>query len=374
MLLASYTAASVSDLIKDIKHGGLNTITLVANTTFDLTVVNNKNDGPTGLPVIASNCNVTIDGNGDTIERSTAAGTPDFRLFDVAGGGSLTLNSLTLQNGLAFGSGSAAEGGAVFNQGTLVLNGVTVQNNSAQGSPGAPGQPPAGKHANGNGSPGADASGGAIWSSESLTCASGTLIQNNSATGGSGGNIDFVNGSGTGGAGGGAYGGGLCIAGGTAFLAGAQLSGNVAQGGQGGTNGFANGSINPGSGGSAYGGGVEVSGGTVTLSNDTITGNQALGGDVGAGIYSNGPFPNQRNAYGGGVEVSGGSVTLSTDTIDGNGVFGGFWADEGIVGQGFGGGIYIASAATVWIDTFTMTNTANNNPDNIAYGTYILQN
>src|SRR4051812_23404533 len=49
-LLSSYTAASVSALIKDInaanQHGGSNTITLTAGMTFQLTVVDNTTDGP----------------------------------------------------------------------------------------------------------------------------------------------------------------------------------------------------------------------------------------------------------------------------------------------------------------------------------------
>src|SRR5579864_7563379 len=57
-LLSAYTAASVSALIADInaanKNGGTNTITLTANTTFDLTAVNNtsRTNGANGLPVI----------------------------------------------------------------------------------------------------------------------------------------------------------------------------------------------------------------------------------------------------------------------------------------------------------------------------------
>src|SRR5262249_50707974 len=105
-LPSNYTAASVSDLIKDIKHsnaaGGMNTITLVAPTTspYVLTGVDNSTDGATGLPVIAANDSLTIAGNGDTIERSTASGTPAFRLFDVASGAVLVLQNLTLANGL----------------------------------------------------------------------------------------------------------------------------------------------------------------------------------------------------------------------------------------------------------------------------------
>ena len=55
-LPSSYTAATTPDLIADInaanKAGGTNTITLAANTTFNLTAVNNTTDGANGLPVI----------------------------------------------------------------------------------------------------------------------------------------------------------------------------------------------------------------------------------------------------------------------------------------------------------------------------------
>src|SRR5262249_12534149 len=126
---------------------------------------------------------LTIVGNGDTIERSMASGTPDFRLFDVANGASLTLQNLTLQNGEAFGSGAASEGGAIFNQGTLGLDGVTVQNNNATGSNGQNAK----SRGNGAGTPGADGAGGGVWSSGTLTADNGTLIQNNQAVGGNGG-------------------------------------------------------------------------------------------------------------------------------------------------------------------------------------------
>src|SRR6516164_5185481 len=72
-LPSSFTAGTVADLIADINAanagGGSNTITLVAGTTFTLTVVDNTTDGPTGLPVIAANNALTIVGNGDSIQR-----------------------------------------------------------------------------------------------------------------------------------------------------------------------------------------------------------------------------------------------------------------------------------------------------------------
>jgi hypothetical protein len=187
-LPTTYYAATASELIKDIKaansNGGSNIVVLTAPTTspYILTAVNNNNDGANGLPQISKKENLTIVGNGDTIERSIAAGTPAFRLFDVASDGSIKLQNLTLQNGLAFGSGVSAEGGAILNQGTLVLSGVSVVNNAAQGNNGAPAKDAF--HSGGNGQA---AAGGGIWSSGALTLENGTLVQNNTALGGNGG-------------------------------------------------------------------------------------------------------------------------------------------------------------------------------------------
>jgi hypothetical protein len=131
VVLSTFYAATASDLIADINAantaGGANTIVLTAPTTspYDLTAVNNTTDGATGTPVIFGRTrrvaadNLTIVGNGDTIERSAASGTPAFRLFDVAGGASLTLENMTLQNGLAYGAGAAAQGGRRTQPGRL---------------------------------------------------------------------------------------------------------------------------------------------------------------------------------------------------------------------------------------------------------------
>ena len=115
---SSFTAASVSGLVADINAanatGGSNTITLVAGTTFNLTAADNTTDGATGLPVIAATDNLSIVGNGDVIQRSTATGTPAFRLFDVASGASLALANLTLQGGSALQYQKEGQGGAHF--------------------------------------------------------------------------------------------------------------------------------------------------------------------------------------------------------------------------------------------------------------------
>src|SRR5262249_14893094 len=105
-----------------------NTITLAAGHTFTLTAVDNNTPDATGLPVIAANDNLTIVGNGDTIARGTAAGTPAFRLFHVAGRAALTLQNLTLANGHA-----VFDGGGIENDcgGTLALANCTLAGNAA---------------------------------------------------------------------------------------------------------------------------------------------------------------------------------------------------------------------------------------------------
>jgi hypothetical protein len=290
MLPSTFYAATVSDLIADIRaantSGGLNSIVLTAPTTspYVLTAADNSTDGPTGLPVIAAGNNLTLVGNGDTIVRSTAAGTPDFRLLDVASVGSLTVQNLTVQNGVEV--GAYARGGGVFNQGSLILSAVTVQNNRAEGGAGG------------------DAAGGGIFSSGALTLQNGTLIQSNYALGGNGW-ISSPGGSG--------WGGGVYVGGGTANLTGVTLSKNVAAGGRGG-----DGDLNPpdlvgiwppesigGNGGSAFGGGLFVNGGTVNLSGSTVSGNWAFGGDGGNGtssLYT----ASGGDAYGAGIYIAGG--------------------------------------------------------------------
>jgi hypothetical protein len=71
-------------------------INLAANGTYILTTIANVSAGSTGLPLIS---NLTINGNGATIMRSSDAGTPNFRILHVLG--SARLDKLTLSNGHA---------------------------------------------------------------------------------------------------------------------------------------------------------------------------------------------------------------------------------------------------------------------------------
>ena len=362
--------ATTGDLVAAIQSAntvaGATTITLTANTTFDFTSANNSTDGGNAMPVVTGN--VTLVGNGGTIERT---GTSAFRLFDVAAGGSLTLENLTLQGGLAQGTGSAAEGGAIYSSGTLSLTGVTVLRNTAQGNNGSDGGAPNNPFTAGNG---ASAYGGGVYVAAGALTLNNNIIDLNQALGGNGENGHYiVGGSGggsDGGDGGNGVGGGLYVASGSVSLSNNHLLDNSAAGGDGGNggSGLANMGGNGGVGGSGSGGGLYVAKGSVSMNTDILFGNHAAGAP--AGNHGNGTTflsSGSGTGSGGGLYVAGGSVTLSGETFDLNFATGGgadnAGAGAGPVGvsggAGSGGGLYAAGGAVVLNnDTFEF-NSAN---------------
>jgi hypothetical protein len=349
-LLSSYTAYTASDLIADINAanaaGGANTITLAAPTTspYALTARTTGVNGGNGLPVIAANDNLTIVGNGDTIEKAANPGLA-FRLLDVAPLATLTLQNLTLQGGLASEAGlvTTGPGGAIYNEGVLTLSGVTVANNHAVGG---------GRYPYTVATPG---SGGGIWSNGSLTLENGTLFEGNVASGSgaaigdSGGPDGFYTPGVPAGA---ASGGAVYVAGGTANISNTTFTGNSAVGGLGTLDGLGL------PGGNAYGGALYVAAGQVILTAATVNNNLAY---TPLAYTANGP----PTAYGGGLYVAGGRVTLASDTVDSNTVrynvnnLAEPSDPESHLG-GYGGGLYIVSGATVVLDSFTVANTINN--------------
>src|SRR5262249_6924432 len=141
---------------------GQRTITLTSNDA-------NGAFGPTALVITAA---MTIDGTSDGV---TLSGNNAQRLFAVVSTATLTLQGLTLSNGLASGSGVSAQGGAIYSQGDLTLNRVTVQNNTAQGANGGPG---------GSGS---DAFGGGVYVAAGTATLTDDTLSGNRAMGGGGG-------------------------------------------------------------------------------------------------------------------------------------------------------------------------------------------
>src|SRR5262249_37842298 len=153
-----------------------------------------------------------------------------------------------------------------------------------------------------------------------------------------------VDGSGPNSPAGSAYGGALYVAGGTVSSSGTLFSRNEA---------VFQGQESLGDPSTAYGGAIYVAAGHVSLSNDTVTANGIRVG----GLAANTPL-------GGGLYVAGGTVTMRNDAVSSNSSI-------------LGGGIFIATGATVYLDSFTVNNTTGNGDlglqiiSNIA-GTYIL--
>jgi hypothetical protein len=437
---SNFLAATVSELIADINAanaaGGTNTITLTAPTTspYVLTAVNNTTEGPTGLPVIAKKDTLTITGNGDTIERSTASGTPAFRVFEVGSGASLTMENLTVQNGLAAGSspdGYGVYGGAFLNAGTLTVSDCTLYSDSA-------------------------GVGGGIANLGGTLTVSGCTLSANSAPGAPGGGAIFIQGGSKATvqtstlSGNSAFEGGAIENQGTLTVAGCTLSGNSANYGgaienlgsltiSGCT--LSSNSAGPGGAIQDVGGGLN----NLTVRNCTFSGNAAsVGGAINAGpIYlgfgktpilvpivsiSDSTFSGNTATYGGAICDSSGTQThaqfdISGCSFSGNSASlgGAVYIDQGtgvvtISSSSFvknkatqegggiyiasgatvtlcddtvqsntatylGSGIYIVSGATVYIDSFTVANSINNTdssglngPTANIDGTYILKN
>ncbi len=220
---------------------------------------------------------LTLDGKtgltrGITIARDTTQAA--FRLFDIDNGSGLTLQSLTLKNGLAqgfssgSGGGALGAGGAIFNQGTLSIDSCTFAGNAAQGG------------ASGDGS--GNLSGAGVGSAPTPPSSGGYGGGPNGSTvygvaGGFGGGGIAYDGGSSGGFGGGGGSGGI---GGNGGFGGGAGSGSPA-----GTGGFGGGSgaASAGGSGGGMGGAIFNDAGSLTIVNSTFTANSASGGAGGSG-------------------------------------------------------------------------------------------
>ena len=287
--------------------------------------------GNTGLPQIATN--ITINGNGATIDRNSGTG---FRLFAVSNAGNLTLNDLSLTDGAMT---SDVGGGAIYNGGgTVTLNNVTLSGNNGTGSQGG-----GAIHANGgttnandstftNNTENGGGGGGGIYANNGATVnvIDSTLTLNSAtsnlggaiATGYSGVNNINVSGS-TLNNNSANTGGGIGIGAGTVIVTNSTISGNTA---------------------SNAGGGIAGGNGTVTLNNVTITGNTA--NNQGGGVYSFATVNYNRSivsgnfasaSYDSGYEV----LNWGTDNANNDNVFG---RSDITTARAFGGGSFVPGA------------------------------
>ena len=289
-LIAAITAANSSP--------APNTINLASGGAYILTT---SVDGQDGLPGISNS--MTINGNGATIQRSGAVGTPDFRIFFVATGGTVTLSRLTISNGKG---DNDFRGGGIYNfAGTLNVNDCTLSGNSSNF--GGAIQNFQGGVLNVNNSvisgnttsqtSGGGGTGGGIYSYQGAVNVSHSTISNNSAAGGGGilvyqatlsirdSNIS-LNAVGTG------VGGGLYAIESASSVTGSTISGNSA----------------------GFGGGIYKPGGTMSVVNTTISGNSAT--NNGGGIYHPaGTFNLTNDTISGNTAATGGGVFNENDTI-----------------------------------------------------------
>lgn len=285
--------------------------------------------GPSAF-FITGGIHLTIDGlTGLTrgiIIAGPGAGSPsNFRLFDVDSSGGLTLQGLTLSNGVAtagafkYGGGALGAGGAIFNQGTLDITRCTLTGNVAMGGD------PSGAGGGGGGvGQNVDASGnGAGPNGGAVALAGDSFAHGGDGGFGGGGGSSHASfgwaGPGGFGGGGGAYGG----------FAGGGHGGFGGGGGSGGSpayqssGGFGGGSGKAyGGGGAGLGGAIFNDAGNVTITNSTVTGNSAIGGGGGGvGGTTNG------SGYGGAIFNFNGSLSLSFVTVAGNAVAAGIGAN-----------------------------------------------
>jgi hypothetical protein len=109
--------------------------------TYSLVAVNNNVEGPTGLPSITSK--VTINGAGadvTIIERDPNLPFPpppaaEFRIFHVSSEGILSLNRLTVRDGVAR-TVRVEYGGGIASRGTVTINDSVISNSVSGGGGG----------------------------------------------------------------------------------------------------------------------------------------------------------------------------------------------------------------------------------------------
>jgi hypothetical protein len=328
----------------------------------DLTIRNAQaaDDGSSGASTNPATQNSTRAGgcilNGAGIDVNQVA---------VNGGGSVTLDNVTLQSCQVLGKGDDqvnehrtldAWGGGLASLGTtgnVIITGSTFTGNTALGGNG-------GNFNNGGGS---GVRGGSIYFGGGTLNIDGSRIANSNATGGNGGN-----GPGNqqnGGQGGISQGGGAWIAG-TATINNTTFESCVATGGNSGTG--QNGTNN----GADSGGGGLFSFSNVTVTNSTFNLNSANGGDAGDSFGPDCFGAHQSGdggaARGGAIQADSGSLIINTATFANNSANGGNGGDggptnvaicaqssHGAGGLAHGGAITNTNAATVNINHATIS-------------------
>jgi hypothetical protein len=336
---------------------------------------------------LAISDNLTIEGPG--AKTLTISGSHSSRVFDVQSGTTVTIEGLTITDGLAGGTapGYPSSGGGILNQGVLTLSDVVLDSNQAVGDPNVV------IHASAIFNTLGGALGGGIANFGTLAVTDSSFSNNQviGANDADGSSLPFPSFPGN------ALGGGVSNYG-SASIDSSEFSDNQAQAGSGGVGPFAaiggGGAIhndnsltvdgsslhdNQAVGGSnstsrnhnghALGGGI-MSGtllallgagsASLNVSNSTLTHNQALGGNdnrVTDAFVPRSDAPD--NAYGGAILVYQGSASISNTTVTKNQAVGG--TGYGVSGEGslgVGGGIFFynfVGGVTASVDSSTIS-------------------
>jgi hypothetical protein len=332
------------------------TINLAANGTYTFTAVADATEGGSALPTIlrdaADTNTVTINGNGALLQRSSAAGTPNFRLLRIGAFPNIigvTLNNISFANGNA---GTNNGGGVELAAGDLTVNNCSFASNQGANGGGiyatnTTGSPRAlsisGSTFSGNVA--ANGDGGGVYSvgTTNVSVTAGTFTINSATSDGGALRVQtssatttvlsslFANNSTTGNGGGG----GAILIQGTSTITDSTIRDNIC--------------MATGSGG---GGGLWVqlaSTSTATITGTTVSGNRvnnstASGGGIfeqgGNVILVNSTIYNNRAGSGGGLAVVNGTMTgsITNSTITNNSAF---------FTIATGGGVSIANGSVV---------------------------
>jgi hypothetical protein len=250
----------------------------------------------------------------------------DVNLVTVSGGGSVTLDNVTIESCQVLGKGDDivnehrtldAWGGGLASlgvTGNVIITGSTFTGNAALGGNG-------GNFNNGGGS---GVRGGSIYFEGGTLNIDGSRIDNSNATGGNGGNGP---GNQQNGGQGGTAQGGCAYIGGTATINNTTFESCAATGGNSGTG--QNGTNN----GADSGGGGLFSVGNATVTNSTFDLNSATGGDAGDSFGPDCFGAHQSGdggaARGGAIQADAGSLIINTATLANNSAIGGDGGDGG---------------------------------------------
>ena len=98
-------------------NGQADIINLAAGGTYTLTAIDNILNGANGLPVIvndAAGLDLTINGNGATIQRDDGPDAPEFRILQIGDAAEVSCNDLGITRGKASGNFPANAGGSIL--------------------------------------------------------------------------------------------------------------------------------------------------------------------------------------------------------------------------------------------------------------------